>query len=139
MYIFTLCLLLLDLDNFKQLNDTKGHLAGDRILERVARIIKDCTREHVDYTFRYGGDEFTVILTETIPKQALEVAERIRQQLPRSLKEITLTLSIGLTEFDTSLTLEQFINSADKAMYDAKKAGGNCIAVTKKAATPSET
>ena len=133
-----LCLLLLDLDNFKQLNDTKGHLAGDRILEKVASIIKDCTREHVDYTFRYGGDEFTVILTETNRKQALEVAERIRQQLPRSLKEANLTLSIGLAEFDTSLTLEQLINFADKAMYDAKKSGGNRIAMTNPDGTSSE-
>lgn len=126
-----LCLLLLDLDNFKQLNDSRGHLAGDRILEKAAKIIKDCTREHVDYTFRYGGDEFTIILTETNRQQAVDVAERIRCQLPESLKETALTLSIGLAEFDTSFTLEDFINSADKAMYDAKKSGGNHIAMAK--------
>ena len=125
-----LCLLLLDLDNFKQLNDTRGHLAGDRILERVGQIMKECTREHVDYSFRYGGDEFTIILTETTPKQAVEVAERIKQLVPESLDEETLTLSIGLSEFtDSSVGLEEFINSADQAMYAAKKAGGNRISI----------
>ncbi len=122
-----LCLLLLDLDNFKQLNDSKGHLAGDRILEQVGTLITDCTREHVDYAFRYGGDEFTIILTETTPDQAVEVAERLQKSLSQSLKE-RLTLSIGLAEFRPPLGLEDFINIADKAMYDAKKAGGNRIA-----------
>ncbi len=134
----SLCLLLLDLDNFKQLNDTRGHLAGDRILERVGTIINDCTREHVDYAFRYGGDEFTIILTETTVQQAFEVAERIKQLLPQSLKEEHLTLSIGLAEFRDSLALEDFINSADKAMYEAKKAGGNRIAHAKWAEASSE-
>jgi len=95
----------------------------------VAQIIKECTREHVDYTFRYGGDEFTIILTETIPRQAQEVAERINQMLPRLIEHENLTLSIGLAEFTSSVSLESFINSADKAMYEAKKAGGNRIAV----------
>jgi diguanylate cyclase (GGDEF)-like protein/PAS domain S-box-containing protein len=133
-----LCLLLLDLDNFKQLNDTRGHLAGDRILERVGQIMKECTREHVDYSFRYGGDEFTIILTETTPKQAVEVAERIKQLVPDSLEEETLTLSIGLSEFTDSATgLEEFINSADQAMYAAKKAGGNRISIANSTPPPS--
>jgi diguanylate cyclase (GGDEF)-like protein/PAS domain S-box-containing protein len=126
-----LCLLLLDLDNFKGLNDSMGHLAGDRILEKVARVIKDCTRQHVDYTFRYGGDEFTIILTDTHQEQALDVAERIRQQLPKSLEEASLTLSIGLAAFSPTLGLEDFINIADKAMYEAKNSGGNRIALAK--------
>jgi len=134
-----MCLLLLDLDNFKQLNDSKGHLAGDRILERTGHIIKECTREHVDYTFRYGGDEFTIILTETSPQQAYEVAERIKQLLPQSLQDATLTLSIGLAEYSNSASLEDFINSADKAMYAAKKAGGNRIALAKMTKIPSQT
>jgi len=129
-----LCLLLLDLDNFKQLNDSRGHLAGDRILERVGQIMKECTREHVDYIFRYGGDEFTIILTETTPKQALEVAERIKQLLPESLQD-SLTLSIGLSEFTDSVSLEDFIHSADQAMYQAKKAGGNRISIATSGAT----
>ncbi|GAB4339648.1 MAG: hypothetical protein Kow0099_14900 [Candidatus Abyssubacteria bacterium] len=123
-----LSLLLLDLDNFKQFNDTEGHLAGDRILEQVGEIIKDCTREHVDYAFRYGGDEFTIILTETTPSQALEVAERIRRSLSQSFNN-NLSLSIGLAEFRGSLGLEEFIDLADKAMYQAKKSGGNRIAM----------
>jgi diguanylate cyclase (GGDEF)-like protein/PAS domain S-box-containing protein len=133
-----LCLLLLDLDNFKKLNDSKGHLAGDRILERVGKIIMDCTREHVDYTFRYGGDEFTIILTETTPEQAFEVAERIKQLLPISLDDASLTLSIGLSEFADSTTLEAFIHSADQAMYAAKKSGGNRIAIAQSVTAPIE-
>jgi two-component system cell cycle response regulator len=123
-----LSLLLLDLDNFKQFNDSEGHLAGDRILEQVGEIISDCTREHVDYAFRYGGDEFTIILTETTPKQAFEVAERIRRSLSQSFNQ-GLSLSIGLAEFRAPLSLEQFIDLADKAMYRAKKSGGNRIAL----------
>ena len=132
-----LCLLLLDLDNFKILNDTRGHLAGDRILERLGQIMRECTREHVDHTFRYGGDEFTIILTETTPKQAVEVAERIRQLMPESLEDASLTLSIGLAEFTDSETLEEFIHNADQAMYAAKKAGGNQISFAKSTAAPS--
>ncbi|RJP65533.1 MAG: diguanylate cyclase [Candidatus Abyssobacteria bacterium SURF_17] len=125
-----LCLLLLDLDNFKQLNDTKGHLAGDRILERIGALIGDSTREHVDYAFRYGGDEFTIILTETTAKQAIDVAERIQRSVSQSLKE-GITLSVGLAEYVNSLSLEDFINSADKAMYEAKKAGGDRVAIAR--------
>ncbi|MBI4833188.1 MAG: diguanylate cyclase, partial [Candidatus Lindowbacteria bacterium] len=132
-----LCLLLLDLDNFKQLNDTKGHLAGDRVLEQVGAIIRDCTREHVDFAFRYGGDEFTIILTETTTDQALEVAERIRRLLAQTFHD-ELTLSIGLSEFRKSLRLEGFMNSADKAMYDAKKAGGNRVVISKASHVPSK-
>jgi len=128
-----LCLLLLDLDNFKQVNDSKGHLAGDRILEQVGVIIKDCTREHVDYAFRYGGDEFTIILTETTTKQAYEVAERIQRLIPQTVRDEKLTLSIGLSELVNSPTLEEFINSADKAMYSAKNEGGNRIAISEPA------
>jgi two-component system cell cycle response regulator len=129
-----LCLLLLDLDNFKRFNDTQGHLAGDRILERVGIIIKDCTREHVDHAFRYGGDEFTIILTETTEKQAVEVAERVQRSLAQSFDE-RLTLSIGLAQFAHGLSLENFINIADKAMYEAKRRGGNRITKT---VVPSE-
>lgn len=121
-----LCLLLLDLDNFKQLNDTQGHLAGDRILERVGIAIHDSTREHVDFAFRYGGDEFTIILTETTPSQAHEVAERVQRSVSQSFDQ-RLTVSVGLAEFHQELNLEDFINIADKAMYEAKKAGGNRI------------
>jgi diguanylate cyclase (GGDEF)-like protein/PAS domain S-box-containing protein len=121
-----LCLLLLDLDNFKHLNDTQGHLAGDRILERVGVIIRESTREHVDFAFRYGGDEFTILLTETTAQQATEVADRVQRSLIHSFNN-TLTLSVGLAEFNPALNLEDFINIADKAMYEAKKAGGNRI------------
>jgi diguanylate cyclase (GGDEF)-like protein/PAS domain S-box-containing protein len=121
-----LCLLLLDLDNFKHLNDTQGHLAGDRILEHIGTIIRESTREHVDHAFRYGGDEFTIILTETTARQATEVAERVQRSAIQSFNN-TLTLSIGLAEFQLSQRLEDFINVADKAMYEAKRTGGNRI------------
>ncbi|RJP17645.1 MAG: diguanylate cyclase [Candidatus Abyssobacteria bacterium SURF_5] len=123
-----LCLLLLDLDNFKQFNDSQGHLAGDRILEQVGSIINECTREYVDHAFRYGGDEFTIILSETTIRQATEVAERIQRSLKQAFSG-ALSLSIGLAQFRAGLELENFINSADKAMYNAKRAGGNQIAL----------
>ncbi len=124
-----LCLLLLDLDNFKHFNDSQGHLAGDRILERVGVIIQDTTREHVDFAFRYGGDEFTIILTETTAPQAVEVAERVQTSLIQSFNG-QLTLSIGLAEFYPSQQLEDFINTADKAMYEAKRMGGNRVVLS---------
>lgn len=122
-----LSLLMFDVDHFKLYNDTHGHLAGNRILERVGRIISEETRE-VDFGFRYGGDEFTVILPETSKENAMVVAERIRKAFEKCKFDET-TLSIGIAQYDLQSDLDTIIRNADEAMYKAKNQGGNKIEI----------
>ena len=123
-----LSLLFLDVDHFKGYNDTYGHLEGDRVLRAVGSLILDCTREHVDAGFRYGGDEFTVILPEASEKQALQIAERIRTKFEAQAFD-GLTLSIGLMAYQEGYSLPLFIQFTDAMMYGAKRAGGNVVYV----------
>lgn len=123
-----LSLLLFDIDQFKQYNDLHGHLEGDKVLKTVAKVVLDCTREHVDVAFRYGGDEFTVILPEANEAQALAIAERIRATF-EARRFDHLTLSIGLMSHTQGSSLRSFIRLTDAMMYDAKRAGGNRVLV----------
>jgi diguanylate cyclase (GGDEF)-like protein/PAS domain S-box-containing protein len=121
-----LSLLLFDIDKFKHYNDSRGHLEGDKVLRGAGNAVLECTREHVDIGFRYGGDEFTVILPEADEAQASAIAERIRD----TFKEFhfdDLTLSIGCVSFREGLTVRSFIEKADALMYKAKRAGGNRV------------
>ncbi len=122
-----LSLLMFDVDHFKSYNDTHGHLAGNRILERVGRIVSEEIRE-VDWGFRYGGDEFTVILPETSKENAMVVAERIRKAFEKCKFDET-TLSIGIAQYDLKSDLDIVIKNADEAMYRAKSQGGNKIEI----------
>ncbi|MBT9169851.1 MAG: Response regulator PleD [Actinobacteria bacterium] len=144
---YPLSLLLLDLDNFKSYNDMYGHLAGDRALEEVGKIVLGSIRSGVDAGFRYGGDEFAVILPETTRQQATTVAQRIRDSLennpifmrrgaPRRMGDSFgkieldgLTTSIGLIEFGPDDPAEAVIEMVDRAMYRAKGAGGGRIEI----------
>ncbi len=121
-----LSLLLFDIDHFKLYNDKHGHLAGDGVLEKVGEIVGECTREHVDSGYRYGGDEFTVILSETTQDQALSIAERLRKTFEERGFD-GLTLSIGLMAYDAKFTSKTFIKRADEAMYGSKRSGGNQV------------
>ncbi|ACN15189.1 signal transduction family protein (GGDEF domain protein) [Desulforapulum autotrophicum HRM2] len=127
-YHHPLSVLLLDIDLFKNYNDTWGHLEGDKVLMTMGEIITSCLRSN-DTAYRYGGEEFTVVLPETRVEEACLVGERIRGILsqrvftPEKEKTAKVTISIGATQFSTSDTLESFIKRADKAMYDSKKAG----------------
>lgn len=123
-----LSLLLVDIDNFKTYNDAHGHLEGDRVLQTVGQVITECTREHVDFGFRYGGDEFTVILPEAPETQAFQIAERIRETFEAKRFDM-LTLSIGLMAYRPGHPLRKFIQFTDSMMYDAKRAGGNRVYV----------
>jgi len=123
-----LSLLLFDVDKFKPYNDCHGHLEGDRVLRTAGEVVLECTREHVDVGFRYGGDEFTVILPEADEQQAHVIAERIRQSFEAKRFD-RLTLSIGLMEYRQGSTLRSFIRFADAMMYDAKRSGGNQVYV----------
>ncbi len=127
-YRHPLSVLLLDIDLFKNFNDTWGHLEGDKVLMAMGEIITSCLRTN-DTAYRYGGEEFTVILPETRVEEACLVGERIRGILSRRqfvpVKGTTarVTISVGVTQFATGDTIETFIKRADKAMYDSKKAG----------------
>ncbi|HOS03444.1 MAG TPA: diguanylate cyclase [Candidatus Hydrogenedentes bacterium] len=121
-----LSLLLLDIDQFKTYNDCHGHLAGDKVLQTTGEVILESTRVHVDLGFRYGGDEFTVILPEADDSQALAIAERIRRSFEAKRFD-HLTLSIGLMPYREGYSLRTFIQFTDAMMYDAKRSGGNQV------------
>ena len=121
-----LSLLMFDLDNFKRYNDTHGHIEGDRVLEKIGKIVSQCIRQKVDSGYRYGGDEFAVILIGVKADRASEIAERIRT-LVENAKLGDISISIGLAEYNSDGNIEQFVKSADEAMYVAKGQGGNQI------------
>jgi diguanylate cyclase (GGDEF)-like protein len=133
-YKHPLSLLLLDIDNFKEFNDNFGHLEGDKVLVRFSQIIKSCLRTN-DSAYRYGGEEFTVILPETNGDEAKTVAQRIRSSLesekfkPIPDKNAQITISIGVTQYYPKEELSAFIRRADKAMYLSKKNGRNRVSV----------
>ena len=123
-----LTLLLLDLDNFKIFNDTYGHVEGNQVLSRLGQVIKRCLR-HTDSAYRYGGEEFTVILPMTTGKVAAITAERIRTEFkkePFSLlpgQDVHLTMSIGLGQYNPQEDIKAFVHRVDQLMYQAKKNG----------------
>ena len=128
-------LLIIDLDNFKTINDKHGHLFGDRVLQVVARCISQNSR-NVDISGRYGGDEFVILLPETESSFAQVFAERLCQIIPTQLEkmvEITVpvTLSIGIANFngEANITFDALLDRADQALYAAKQAGRNQVAI----------
>jgi len=117
---------MFDVDHFKRYNDLYGHLEGDKVLRRVGEIVRHSIRRNVDSGYRYGGDEFTVLLIGASRDQAQAIAERIRSSLEQSgFRDITV--SIGMAEFDETLDLEGFVQAADDAMYVSKHSGGNRV------------
>jgi len=126
---FSLC--IIDLDDFKRLNDNHGHMAGDSILEGLGRLVKDNLRL-TDSAFRYGGEEFAVILPSTNYMGALDLANRLCEQLRAHSFEtaygerLCVTASIGVTEFKAGDDAKTIFNRADAAMYLAKANGKNC-------------
>jgi diguanylate cyclase (GGDEF)-like protein len=121
--------LLLDLDHFKVLNDTYGHLAGDQVLIGFARDLESCLR-HSDIVCRWGGEEFIVLLKDTDGKTGLMIAEKIRQHVEQqryayNSQALHVTVSIGLTTQQPDDTLHSLLSRADHAMYRAKQTGRN--------------
>jgi diguanylate cyclase (GGDEF)-like protein len=128
-----LSLLLLDLDQFKALNDTAGHQAGDDVLRQFAGILAQAARRPGDVAARYGGEEFALILPSTDQHGALEVAERLRENLaaaqipyPRGIDGL-VTVSMGAVAADPAIELgaERLVSAADARLYEAKKSGRN--------------
>jgi diguanylate cyclase (GGDEF)-like protein len=123
-----LSLLMFDVDNFKKYNDTRGHIEGDRVLERIGEIVAQCIRQKVDSGYRYGGDEFAVILIGVKADRASKIGERIRSLVERA-KLGNISISMGLAEYNSDRDIEHFVKSTDDAMYVAKGEGGNRIHV----------
>lgn len=121
-----LSLLLFDIDKFKEYNDAYGHQEGDNLIKQIGEIVFANIRENVDTGYRYGGDEFTIILPEANINQAKIVAERIRTSFAR---QSFSTLSIGLVEYRENNDVKSFVKSADEAMYIAKNSSGNKIVI----------
>ncbi len=130
-----LTLVMLDIDDFKRYNDTHGHLAGDRMLAQIASVLKENVRA-IDLAARYGGEEFTLILPETDQNGAFIIMERVRQ-LVESSPAVDVTVSAGIATYPRDgVTREELILSADKALYQAKAAGKNRVAVLPGENTP---
>lgn len=127
-----LSLIVCDVDKFKNINDSYGHQAGDKVLQLISRQVKKGTRQ-TDLLARYGGEEFVVILPNTGAQSALQVAEKIRQEVakcPFHFKgvRVQITLSCGVASFAEGMSHEQVFELADKALYQAKENGRNqCV------------
>ena len=128
----SIVLLILDLDKFKRINDTYGHLYGDYVLGEVSKILKDSVR-NIDVCARYGGEEFAIVLVNTDVENARPVAERIIQrvsefQFNKDGIEEKMTISAGISEYPKNSTeMKELIAHADLAMYEVKKNGGNAV------------
>lgn len=129
---FKLSFLMIDLDHFKECNDKYGHLVGDVVLREVAKVLKQNLRE-IDPMGRYGGEEFSVLLPETDNKGALLVGERLRRAVDAKIfkaydEVLKITISAGVSTFpDGVATVEDLIEKADQALYEAKQQGRNRV------------
>ena len=134
-----LCCMMIDVDYFKKVNDTYGHAAGDCVLKQVSEVIKSEIREY-DIACRYGGEEFFIILPQTKLAEATSVAQRLRKVIEESkmdIKEaeingisyIKVTASIGVCEYNNTMSANAFSQKADKALYEAKTTGRNRVIV----------
>jgi diguanylate cyclase (GGDEF)-like protein len=121
-----LSLLMFDMDNFKRYNDLYGHLEGDKVLKKVGEVVNRLIRSHVDSGYRYGGDEFAVLLVGATLDQAMPIAERLRISIEQAgFRDISV--SIGVTEFYPDYNLREFVRLADDSLYAAKHSGGNRV------------
>jgi diguanylate cyclase len=122
---------MLDLDNFKKLNDTFGHAAGDGALVHLVSVIKKTLRS-MDVVARYGGEEFVIIMPETCLKDAADTMTRVQRELTKHFfmadnERILITFSAGVAERHPLEQQDSLLKRADKAMYEAKNAGKNRV------------
>jgi diguanylate cyclase (GGDEF)-like protein len=128
-----LSILMIDLDGFKHINDTRGHVAGDHLLEALADVLRTATRT-VDVPGRWGGDEFVVLLPDTTADEATMVAARLAEQIrlvgERFDADHPVTASVGLAQAEPGDTPHNILARADARAYDAKRAGGDRVSLT---------
>jgi diguanylate cyclase (GGDEF)-like protein len=117
------CLLMLDIDFFKNYNDVNGHDAGDRILVSLAESLKQCVRL-TDLAARYGGEEFILLVSDTALEGAVAFAERVRVAVQ---EQVGVTVSVGVAQYHAGMTTAALIKSADEALYQAKRNGRNRV------------
>lgn len=128
-----LSLIMMDVDNFKQINDGYSHMAGDLILKEITEIMKSSIRKNIDWVARFGGDEFLICLNGANEAAAARIAESVRQRAENTEVEyqgntIKTTLSIGVYTLDgEDITTEELLRRADMNMYEAKKLGKNNV------------
>jgi len=129
------CLLLLDIDHFKVVNDTYGHRVGDQVLEAIGECLARTIIRRNDFVARYGGEEFAVLLSDTDPEQATLVGDRILREI-RALRipleddeELTVTASLGVSDLRGDDSVATWLDSADHAMYRAKKDGRDQLCI----------
>lgn len=132
-----LSLIMFDIDNFKKINDKYGHIAGDKILQKIASVLKETLRD-TDIAGRFGGDEFIIILVQTDINVGMQVAERIHSRIeqaritPKKEQSISFTISIGICQYNKGIkSLEDFIAKVDEGLYRAKHTGYNKICKAK--------
>lgn len=124
-------IIMSDIDHFKKVNDTFGHVAGDYVLKEFAQLLQSTLRKNQDWIGRYGGEEFLIVLDNVDNNTAYTIAEKIRKKVEKNKfqygnKSIPITASFGVCTLDESLnTMESFIEYADKNLYKAKKSGRN--------------
>ena len=129
-----LFLIMADIDYFKAVNDTYGHLAGDEVLRKTAELLKSAVRDF-DTVCRFGGEEFLIILFRTTEDIAIKVAERIRQFVKANVVrheglEINVTISQGIASADMESDSMQLLKKADTALYKAKQQGRDCVVMS---------
>ncbi|MBQ4647014.1 MAG: sensor domain-containing diguanylate cyclase [Candidatus Gastranaerophilales bacterium] len=137
-YKRNMSLIIMDIDNFKKINDTYGHLTGDLILKRLAAVLQETVRK-IDVPARYGGEEFVVILPETDKKDACVIAERIRKNIAQievkinETQTLSPTVSMGVAQYTTDgQEAKELINAADTALYYSKHNGKNMVSTFEK-------
>ena len=129
-YNCPLSLCVIDIDNFKKYNDTYGHLSGDAVLSELGRLIQKLIRES-DSAYRYGGEEFIIVLPQTTREEAARVAERIRVVFfehafyPKTSDGVHVSISLGVTSYQSGESVSDLVDRADQNMYAAKKCGRN--------------
>ena len=137
-------LALIDVDRFKEYNDQHGHPAGDRVLQDIGKILVQCTRENVDWCFRFGGDEFAIIIPYATVAQVVQIADRVEERYGHEPRYSSTSLSIGLAQFVRhpdyawEEDMVDLVARADKALYTAKEQGGNRVIADASLSCPGE-